>query len=111
MLKEAIVESYLHCIHCKEETPHTILYINNEINRVECEICHNKQEIELDIMKEFYKEIYQRISTKPSRITQEYKQDLNHFLLSIPKRVISKPYRLMKYLNSTRKFIKKHKKI
>lgn len=109
-MKESKVESFLHCTHCKEETPHIILYINNQIKSVTCEVCERKQEIELDIMKEFYKEFYNRVSSKPSRITQEYKQDLNHFLLSIPKRVLSKPYRLMRYLDDSRKVIKQYKK-
>ncbi|WP_394237736.1 bh protein [Niallia oryzisoli] len=109
-MKESKVESYLHCTKCKEETPHIIIYINNEIKSVECETCQQKQEIELNIIKEFYKELYNRISTKPSRITQEYKQDLNHFILSIPKRVIRKPYSAVKYINSSRKIIKNYKK-
>jgi transcription elongation factor Elf1 len=109
-MKESKIESYLRCIHCNDETPHIITYINSEIRSVECENCHHIQEIEMNIMKKFYKEIYNRVSTKPKRITQEYKEDLNHFLLSIPKRVISKPYRLIRYLNTSRKIIKQYKK-
>lgn len=109
-MKESTVESYLHCTHCNEDTPHIISYLNGEIKSVQCENCTHKQEIEMNIMKEFYKEIYERVSTKPSRITQEYRQDLNHFLRSIPKRVFSKPYRLVRYLNTSRKVIKQYKK-
>jgi hypothetical protein len=104
------MEANLFCIHCNDETPHMITYINNEITKIECEDCHNIVAIKVDIMKEFYKEIYERVSTKPSRITQEYKKDLSVFLYRLPIRVVSKPYRLMRDLNESRKIIKKHRK-
>ena len=107
-MKESKVESYLFCSPCKEETPHIIIYINNEIYSVECTNCHRKQEIKIDLKKKFYKELYYRISSKPSRITKEYKEDLNRFIGSMPKRVVSKPYRLMKDITSARKVIKHH---
>jgi hypothetical protein len=108
-MKESKVKSYLYCVPCHEETPHIILYIDNEIKSVECEICARKQEFKFDINKKFYKELYYRISSKPSRITQEYRQDLNHFILGFPLRIASKPYRLMKDLNSAREIIKRYK--
>ncbi|RAS80774.1 bh protein [Priestia endophytica] len=108
-MKESKMEANLYCIQCRDETPHVIFYINNRIKNVECEECHRIQGIKIDIMKEFYKEIYERISTKPARITQEYKQDLNKFLLKLPARAISKPYRLIRDLNNSRKVIKQFK--
>jgi len=105
-LKESKMDASLFCIQCRDETLHVISYINNKIKSVECEECHRIHRIKIDIVKEFYKEVYERISTKPSRITHEYRQNLNKFLLRLPARAISKPYRLIRDLNDTRKFIK-----
>lgn len=103
------MEAKLFCIQCNEETEHIILYINNEITSVKCEDCQREVGIKVDIMKEFYKELYEHISTKPTRLSEEYKQDLSKFLSRLPIRIISKPYRLIRYLNESRKIIKKYK--
>jgi hypothetical protein len=108
-MKESEMSAELFCSQCNDETPHTILYINNEITKVQCDDCNRTVGVKLDIMKEFYKEIYERVSTKPSRISKEYKQDLSHFLSRLPMRVISKPYRLMRDLNESRKIINHYK--
>ncbi|MCP8970661.1 bh protein [Ectobacillus ponti] len=110
MMKSSELESSFYCIHCDTEQPHVIVYINDKIRSIECENCHHIVEFKIDIMKEFYKEVYNKISRKPSKITQEYKQDLNHFLTSIPLRVVSKPFRFIRYLEETHKVIKRYKK-
>lgn len=109
-MKKSEMEASLFCIHCNDETPHLIVYINNEITSVQCENCQTNKGIQLDVMKEFYKEIYKRVSTKPSRITEEYKKDLSKFLHRLPYRVLSKPYRLMRDLNESRKIIVQYRK-
>ncbi|MBD1383501.1 bh protein [Metabacillus arenae] len=109
-MKRSEMEANLFCIHCNDETPHMIIYINNEITKIECEDCRHIVELKVDIMKEFYKEIYERVSTKPSRITQEYKKDLNMFLSRLPIRVVSKPYRLIRELKESRKVIRQYRK-
>lgn len=96
----------LYCIHCKEEVEHSITYINSKIKSVKCLECHHKMEINIDVNREFYKEIYKRISSKPERITKEYREDLSHFLFSLPVRVVTKPYRILKDVNNSRKAIK-----
>ncbi len=104
------MDANLFCIYCNDETPHVLVYLNDEITRIECKECHHIVELKVDIMKEFYKEIYERVSTKPSRITSEYKKDLSSFLSKLPIRIASKPYRLMHDLNESRKIIRKYKK-
>ncbi|MFB8734185.1 hypothetical protein ACEQPO_10190 [Bacillus sp. SL00103] len=47
---------------------------------VECTECHQKISVQVDIMKEFYKEVYGKIATKLKRMTQEYKANLNGFI-------------------------------
>ncbi|MCY9002482.1 bh protein [Peribacillus frigoritolerans] len=109
-MKSSEMEANLFCISCNDETPHLILYINNKIESVECEDCQRGMVLNRDIMKEFYNEVYERISSKPSRITTEYKEDLSGFLYKLPIRIVSKPYRIMRDLNQSRKIIRRFKK-
>ncbi|GAA4712145.1 bh protein [Brevibacillus fulvus] len=109
-MKLSEMESDLYCIHCRTETPHVITYLNDEIKKIGCKECQNAVGLEIDIMQELYKEFYNRISTKPNRISQEYREDLSHFLARLPIRVVSKPYRLIKELQESRKIIRRYKK-
>nr|WP_240795396.1 bh protein [Aquibacillus halophilus] len=92
-----------------DHTVHKITYVNNQITKVECEECHNILEIRVDIMNELFKESYNRVATKPSRVTKEYREDLSHFLFSLPIRVMTKPYRVAKDIKGARKIIKDYK--
>ncbi|MBU8640516.1 MULTISPECIES: bh protein [Bacillus] len=109
-MKKTEMEANLHCTRCQEETLHSIVYVNDQMKSVECTECHQKISVQVDIMKEFYKEVYEKIATKPKRVTQEYKANLNGFISRLPIRVLSKPYRLMRYLNESYKVIKQYKK-
>lgn len=104
-MKRTVMEADLFCIQCKDDVPHQVVYINDKISHVECEVCHRSSDMPINPKREFYKEVYKRIASKPSRITDEYREDLSHFLISLPKRVLSKPYRLMKDINESRKII------
>ncbi|MDC3424576.1 bh protein [Aquibacillus sp. 3ASR75-11] len=108
-MKQTYLESELFCIHCLDETVHKITYINDQITKVECEECHSVLELRVDLMKEFFRESYNRIATKPSRITKEYKEDLSHFLLKLPIRIMTKPYRVAKDINGVRNIIRDYK--
>lgn len=104
------MEAALDCIQCREETLHRIVYLNGKIQKVECTECHHYSGKEkINLKKELFNEIYERISTKPSRMTQEYKEDLNTFISGLPPRVINKPFGLIKYLNETKDAFKKSK--
>ncbi|MBP3039856.1 bh protein [Bacillaceae bacterium Marseille-Q3522] len=104
-MKKTVMEADLFCISCKNDVPHKVTYINDKLSEVECKNCHRIVAVPIDPKKEFLKEVYKRVSTKPSRMTEEYKSDLSHFLRSMPKRVISKPYRIMTDLHKARKII------
>ena len=108
-MKVKKMEAGLYCVNCKEEVNHEITYINDDIKSIRCEQCNRTKELKMDLKKEFYKEIYERISTKPTRMTEEYRKDLSHLLLSLPVRAIRKPYRLLKDVNSSRKVINTYK--
>lgn len=100
----------LYCSRCHDETLHRVQYLNDKIHSTECTNCHRKIEMNLNPTRELYKEIYKRITSKPTRLTEEYKADLSKFITEFPKRVLTKPYRLMRYVDETSKTIKKLKK-
>lgn len=108
-MKVKTMEAGLYCTHCGEETDHEITYINEEIKSVRCEQCNRTKELRVDLSKEFYKEVYERVSTKPTRITKEYQEDLNHFLFTLPVRVVSKPYRLIKDVKASQRIIRNYR--
>ncbi|MCM3216274.1 bh protein [Niallia taxi] len=109
-MKRSVMEANLFCTHCNNETNHDVVYINEEITSVKCQTCQHEAGMKVDIMKKFYKELFEHIATKPSRMTEEYKQDLSKFIARLPIRVISKPYRFIRYLNESRKVLKYYKK-
>lgn len=86
-------ECELFCIHCQEETPHIVGYVNQSLLSIECQVCHSKMDLDVDAMEEFHHYILERFSSKPTRLTNEAKQNLNQFLKSLPMRIISKPFR------------------
>lgn len=108
-MKISELDATLYCSRCHDETLHRVEYLNEKIHSIECTSCHRKVEMELNPLRELYKEVYKRILSKPTRLTQEYKEDLNKFLEGFPKRVLTKPYRLKKYVNETREALKKIK--
>lgn len=108
-MKVKKMEAGLYCVNCKEEVDHEIIYINSDIKSIRCLQCDRTKELKLDIKKEFYKEIYERIATKPKRVTKESREDLSHLLFSLPVRTIKKPYRILRDVNSSRKVIQTYK--
>jgi hypothetical protein len=108
-MKISELDADLYCSHCHDETLHRVQYLNDKLHSTECTNCHRKIKMEMNPMRELYKEVYKRITSKPTRLTKEYKEDLSKFIEGIPKRVISKPYRLIKYVNETKEAFKKIK--
>ncbi|XJZ26671.1 bh protein [Bacillota bacterium Lsc_1132] len=106
-MKVSELDVALYCSHCHDETLHRVLYLNSKIYSTECTNCHRKVMMEINPVRELYKEIYIRVTSKPTRLTKEYKEDLNKFIGGLPKRVLSKPYRLKKYVNETKVAFKK----
>lgn len=110
MMKVKKMEAGLYCLHCREEVNHEITYINDQIKSIRCLECNKTKELKIDMKKEIYNEVYERILTKPTRMTEEYRKDLSHLLFSLPVRVIKKPYQVLKDVNTTRKVIQDYKK-
>jgi len=102
-------DATLYCTGCHDETLHHIRYLNGNIYSIECAICHRKNDRDINPVRELYKEVYKRVTSKPSRMTHEYKEDHNKFIVQLPKRVLSKPYRIKKYVSETKEAFKKLK--
>lgn len=93
--KTNTLEAYLFCDHCDAETPHEVVYKNNQVSQVTCKQCGLTFDINQPYVNRHFKEEFvARVLTKPARMTHEMQQDLNGFLRSLPYRVITKPYRL-----------------
>ncbi|GKW44804.1 bh protein [Planococcus sp. NCCP-2050] len=108
-MKVKKMEAGLYCTNCKEEVDHEVTYINSDMKTIKCLQCGRTKELKVDLKKEFYKEIVERIATKPKRVTKESKEGLGHLLFSLPVRTIKKPYRILKDVNSSRKVMQTYK--
>ncbi|MBO0958654.1 bh protein [Neobacillus sp. MM2021_6] len=109
-MKISEIDVSLYCSHCHDDTLHHVQYLNNKIQSIKCTNCHRRIETEMNPMRELYKEVYKRVTSKPTRLTDEYKTDHGKFIEEFPKRVLSKPLRLVKYLNETKGALNKIKK-
>lgn len=78
-MKMSEMEAGLYCTQCHDETIHRVVYVNNKIQSIECEGCHSITNMKIDTKKELYEEVYDRVSTKPSRLLEESKRDLSKF--------------------------------
>jgi hypothetical protein len=64
----------------------------------------------IDITQEIYTEVIERLKSKPVRMTDELRDHLIDFLLSLPMRVTSKPYRIYREAKQLKGYYKKYKK-
>jgi hypothetical protein len=106
-MKISEIDSTLYCSHCHDETLHHVQYLNGKIQSIDCTNCHRTIGPELNPLRELYKEVYKRVTSKPTRLTNEYKTNHGKFVKGFPKRVLRKPLRLVKYINETKKAMKK----
>lgn len=91
------MEAILYCLHCKEETKHIIIYENKIIKKIKCQKCKIELEINKENIKEKYANEYiEKILIEPQKITDEIQKNLCNFLLSLPIRIMVKPYKLIK---------------
>ena len=89
------VKAQLFCLHCNKETNHTITYKGEYLENIKCNVCGNEIKINREKLLETYTaDFIDRFLTKPQRVTEEIKNDLSHFLKSIPIRILTKPYRV-----------------
>lgn len=104
------LEANLYCIHCREEVPHEITYIRDQISHIECMECGKTLEFNHDIFKEYKKHVYKSFVDKPKQFTEESRKDLSKFLFNLPVRIITKPYRVAKEVRGDVEDIYRYKK-
>jgi transcription elongation factor Elf1 len=109
-MKETKVNTELFCPRCLNDTLHLITYLNSRISSIECENCKRNTQVRVDVKSELYNDLLNRIVSKPARISKEYRENVGLFLRTFPKRVSSKPFRLMKEAKDTREVLGKYKK-
>lgn len=91
------MKAMLFCLHCSMETEHTITYVGNVIKSIKCEECGTEIELKREaLVKDYTSDFIDRIMTKPTRMTEELEKDLTGFLCSMPIRILTKPYRVLK---------------
>ncbi|MDD2211924.1 MAG: bh protein [Clostridia bacterium] len=91
------IQCDFYCNGCKQEGPHFLIYSNNVLLRSECAKCGREIPFcEQTLLTLYAQDIVQRILTKPKRVSEELKKDLHRAILTLPARIITKPYRLVK---------------
>ena len=106
-MNETKFETELYCIGCLGQSRHTVIYVNDILYKVTCETCGRESVIKPDLPKEIYSRYFDRILSKPKRITKEFREDLSHFLSSLPYRILSKPYRTYREFRGILKYVHK----
>lgn len=106
-MKEYKQEATLYCIKCLDDTLHEVTYVNDILYEVRCEECNKRQSRVSDIQRELYINYFERIFSKPQRVKKEAGDNLPHFLLSLPYRVMSKPFRTYSEIREIHKYKRK----
>jgi transcription elongation factor Elf1 len=109
-VNETRFDTEFYCTNCLAESPHTVIYVNDILYKVTCKTCGKESIIHPDLPKEIYIRYFDRILSKPKRITKEFRQDMSHFLSSLPYRLLSKSFRTYRELKEIYKYMHKHDK-
>ena len=92
------VDVSLFCSSCLETTPHKLHYYKSTIQYSVCKKCGLKMNIvSLQIKFRHYpEELIHRVLTKPERFVEEIYKQRYKIIFTIPTRVVTKPYRVIK---------------
>lgn len=108
--EEQVMDVDLLCILCGVETAHRLRYQSDRLQSVECLECHRKliigevsdeetghtdQISHHDMHRLYQHHFLNRVLNKPHRMSEEVRNDLTTFVVTIPLRVVTKPYRLL----------------
>ncbi|MFM1654066.1 hypothetical protein ACI7RC_18490 [Brevibacillus sp. B_LB10_24] len=107
-MNESRFDTELYCIDCLGQSQHTVIYVNNVLYKVTCNGCGKENIINPDLPAEIYSRYFDRILSKPQRITKEFREDLSHFLSSLPFRILSKPYRTYNEFKGIFRYVNQH---
>jgi len=95
----------LFCENCQADTEHVLTYVGGSLTESRCKQCGKVLGLNHNALLEHYgADFLVRILTKPKRMTRELQKDLRSFLLSLPKRLVTKPMRVLEEIHEvTRK--------
>lgn len=96
-MRSEVIKTNLFCLHCEKETPHVITYVGDYVRKISCNTCNTEIQIDKERILKFYtSKVLKRLFTKQERLTEELRKDLSSLLVSLPFRIVSKPYRMAK---------------
>lgn len=91
------IDTGLFCLSCNQETNHTITYLDGEIKTIECIKCNKTSGIDKkELLKTYTVNTAEKILAEPFKLNETIKNDGTSILYSLPKRILSKPYRIIK---------------
>jgi len=100
-LEKEEIKTSLTCLRCQKDTLHRVVYQGGMIRAIRCEECGLEVSFDQTKLLALYGEdLVKRVLTKPRRLTEEYERDLFTFFSSIPFRIVTKPYRMLRELES-----------
>ncbi|MDI3534609.1 MAG: hypothetical protein PWQ82_974 [Thermosediminibacterales bacterium] len=94
------LETELFCLDCDKETVHEVTYVGNYLKCIRCSECGRTTSINRQkLLKHFTADVIERLITKPHRITEELRNDMQRCIHTLPARIITKPFRAMKEIS------------
>lgn len=90
------VETELTCSQCDEETIHTMVYLNDEIYKITCQECGKSNSFyKRHPYQHYMLSTAKRLLREPAKWNREIQRQGASFLFSLPRRVLTKPYRMV----------------
>lgn len=89
------IEASLDCPTCLNETVHEVRYVAGLLNRICCVRCGQHWQMARHAVEEAYlRQLVSRVATKPIRMGLEAGRHPLDFAFSLPRRVVTKPWRI-----------------
>ena len=96
-MEKKTLKTVLVCNNCHKETVHELHYINETLDSIQCGECSSHvQKNESEVQTLLLGELAKRLTSKPTRMHGEMKDDFWRFASNISLRVATKPYRFTK---------------
>lgn len=106
----AVSERYeveLHCDRCRRTTAHLVTTGGAGLSRVMCIACGHAEAVHtLQFMEQYVGGVVRRLLAKPYEITTEFTRSPREFVVSLPGRVLTKPFRVAAELRTTMDIIR-----
>ncbi len=90
-------DTTLTCTACDRDTVHRVVYLHKKVLKITCRECgkdfrfYSKHPIEHYMLS-----TAEQLFLEPSKLNREFHEEGASFLFSLPRRVITKPYRMMR---------------